>query len=191
MTPQELEQKLEAVLFYKGEPVKRAVLAKAVGVSEQQVVNAIHDLQTNLEGRGIRLVSEGEYVGLATAPEVSELIAALRKEELEGPLGKAGLETLAIVIYKGPLSRAEIDYIRGVNSSSILRSLTMRGLIEKVDNPKDKRSYLYRATPELPAALGLSSLQEAPEFEKIQEEIATILEEKEKEDLEEANEHDQ
>lgn len=172
----ELAKKLEAVLFYKGEPMKIHALAKAVSASEETTQKALHTLVINLSSRGIRLVLEGEYAGLATAPDTDRLIEAIRKEELEGPLGKAGLETLAIIIYKGPSSRSDIEYIRGVNSSSILRSLTMRGLIEKTEHPTDKRSFLYRATPELPATLGLSSLSKSPEYETVRESITRILE---------------
>jgi segregation and condensation protein B len=73
-------------------------------------------------------------------------------------LGKAGLETLSIILYQGPISRAEIDYIRGVNSNFILRNLLIRGLIERVENPHDQRSFLYKPTLELISYLGLSKI---------------------------------
>lgn len=180
-----LQQLIEAVLFYKGEPMKIKDLAKAVQFPEERVQATLDELKNSLRGRGVTLVLEGEYAGLATAAEARNAIEAIRKEELEGPLGKAGLETLSIIMYHGPLSRAEIEYIRGVNSSSILRSLLMRGLIEKRDNPKDKRSYLYQGTPELSATLGLSALSEAPEFEKIKSDIDAILQQKEQEEVSE------
>lgn len=173
-----LEQKLEALLFYKGEPVRVNALTKALAESEEAVRTALLALRKNLTNRGITLVVEGEYAALATAPDTHELIEAMRKEELEGPLGKAGLETLAIVIYHGPVSKADIEYIRGVNSSSTLRSLSMRGLIEKFDNPNDRRSVLYKPTPELPAHLGISSAAEAPEFDAIKAAIQKILDER-------------
>jgi len=178
MEPEKLEQLIEAILFYRGEPVRVKDVVKSTQASEPDIMRALDKLSETLQYRGVRLVREGEFVGLATSPETREVIETLRREELEGPLGKAGLETLAIVIYHGPLSRADVEYVRGVNSSSILRSLTMRGLVEKVDNPNDKRSFLYRATPELPASLGVTSLSELPDFEKIKEDIAKVLEEK-------------
>lgn len=170
-----LERLLEAILFYRGEPMKVRHIAKSVHMPEEKIDEALRQLGESLNHRGIRLVREGEYAGLATAPEARETIETMKREELEGPLGKAGLETLAIVIYHGPLSRANIEYIRGVNSSSILRSLTMRGLIEKTDNPKDKRSYLYKTTPELPAALGVTTLLELPHFETVRNDITKVL----------------
>jgi len=180
-----LENKLEALLFYKGEPVRIRVLTNALNQSEEAIHEALGQLKANLTNRGIALIVEGGYAGLATSPEVSELIEAMRKEELEGPLGKAGLETLAIVIYQGPVSKTDIEYIRGVNSSSVLRSLTMRGLIERTENPNDKRSVLYRPTPELPAHLGISSTSEAPEFDAVKTALRKILDDSEQEEAHE------
>lgn len=171
----QLEQQLEALLFYKGEPQKVRDLARALSVSEEVVESGLSSLASILMDRGIRLIREGEYAGLATAPELHAVIENIRKEELEGPLGKAGLETLAIVIYRGPLSKADIEYIRGVNCASILRSLTIRGLIEKIEHPTDRRSFLYTPTPALVAQLGLTSLSEAPDFESIALQLQTLL----------------
>ena len=167
---------LEAFLFYKGEPVRIKEIARRLALSEEKVQEHLHTLAGALAERGIRLVREGDYAGLATAREAYELIEAIRKEELTGPLGKAGLETLAIVVYHGPLPKSDIEYIRGVNCSSILRTLMIRGLIEKIENPSDKRSFLYRGTPELPASLGLASTKDAPDYERIKADIQKVLE---------------
>lgn len=178
----ELQKQIEAILFYKGEPIKRAGLATLLKTTEEQVIAALEQLKLALHNRGITLVENGDYVALGTAPEVKELIETLRREELEGPLGKAGLETLAVVMYQGPVSRADIEYVRGVNSSSILRSLTMRGLIEKKENPRDKRGYIYQTTPEFPAALGISNVTDIPEYEMMREKIETVLKARETEE---------
>jgi segregation and condensation protein B len=172
----ELQKQIEAVLFYKGEPMKKNALAKVLAVSEEALTHALEQLRIALGERGITLIEDGDKIALGTSPEVKELIESMRREELEGPLGKAGLETLAIVIYQQPVSRAEIEYVRGVNSSAILRSLCMRGLIEKKTNPHDKRGYLYHTTPELPAALGITSLTAMPGYEAMRAQIARVLE---------------
>jgi len=99
------------------------------------------------------------------------LIEQLTKDELTRDLGKAGLETLSVVLYQGPISRADIDYIRGVNSQFILRALLIRGLVERVDNPKDARSYLYKTTLDLLSHLGVSKLSELPEYEQVRKDI--------------------
>ncbi len=139
---------------------------------------ALVALTDALTDRGVHLVREGAVVGLATHPKAETVIEALRREEREGPLGRAGLETLAIIMYRTEVSRADIEYIRGVNVSQVLRSLLMRGLVERFENPVDKRSFLYRITPEVPAHFGVSSVSELPEFSTIQSELQALLSDK-------------
>lgn len=181
---------LEAILFYKGGSVSLRELEKAVGSGQNAVEEGLNELAKQLEGRGIRLVREGQSVALGTAPEVQAEIETARREELEGPLGRAGLETLAVIMYRGPLSRADIEYIRGVNASSILRSLLIRGLVERVDNPKDKRSFLYQATTELPAYLGVQSVKELPGYADVVAEIDAVFAERAAVPHEEPETHD-
>lgn len=166
---------VEAALFFKGGALSVAELAKAVDASPEAVEAALAELATSLGGRGVRLVREGDMAALATAPEADELIAKMHKEELEGPLGKAGLETLATIVFRGPIAKSDIDYIRGVNCAAILRSLMIRGLIDRYENPDDKRSFLYRATPDLPAFLGLGSLAELPGYAETRTAIEDIF----------------
>lgn len=175
----ELQKQIEAVLFYKGEPVKKDTLITLLDTSAEDLSVAVSQLKLALDQRGVKIVEDEKSLALATAPETKELIETMRRDELEGPLGKAGLETLAIIMYQGTSSRADIEYIRGVNSSSILRSLTMRGLIEKKENPSDRRGFIYQSTPELPAALGITSIKEIPDYEATRAAIAQLIEEKE------------
>lgn len=169
-----IEVQIEAALFFRGEALPLTQLAAELGLSKEETQAGVTSLRMSLEGRGIRVVEEGGRVALATAPETHELIEKMRREELEGPLGKAGLETVSVIIFRGPVSRSDIEYVRGVNCSSILRSLLIRGLVERVENPADKRSFLYQATPELPAYLGLSSLQDIPGYAETRANIDAI-----------------
>ncbi|MFA6226970.1 MAG: SMC-Scp complex subunit ScpB [Candidatus Paceibacterota bacterium] len=166
-----LEKQLEAVLFWKGEPIAIKKLAQIFNKSEEEISTSLIELEKKLLDRGIVLVRKENEVTLGTSKDTSELIEKLTKEELVRDLGRAGLETLSIIIYQGPLSRAEIDYIRGVQSTFILRNLMIRGLVEKIQNPKDQRSFLYKPTFELLSYLGLSKIEEMPEFAKAKEEI--------------------
>ena len=177
MTPP-LSVTIESILFFEGGSMSIQKLAKATNSSEADVEAAISELREALQGRGVTLVRDGSMVALGTAPETREIIEAMRRDELEGPLGKAGLETLAIIIYRGPLSRADIEYIRGVNASSILRSLLVRGLVERVQNPNDSRSFLYKPTTELPAYFGVQSLSDLPGFADVSAEIQAVLAER-------------
>src|SRR3989344_3952019 len=111
-----LENKIEAVLFFKNDPVSVAELGKWLGEKPDVVRKALVTLEDSYLGRGVVIISDGEFVSLGTHPDASKLIESLHKEELSRELGRAGLETLAIVLYKGPISRREIDHIRGVNS---------------------------------------------------------------------------
>ena len=105
------------------------------------------------------------------------MIEELCKEELSRDLGKAGLETLSIVLYRGPITRSGIDYIRGVNSTFILRNLLIRGLVEKIPNPNDQRSFLYRATFDLLSHLGIPRVEDLPEYGNTNESIEKFIEE--------------
>ena len=81
------------------------------------------------------------------------------------------METLSIVLYRGPVRKSEIDYIRGVNSATILRNLLVRGLVERKTDENNQRSFFYLPTFELLSYLGISELKELPEYEQTQKEI--------------------
>ncbi len=179
-----LEMHIEAVLFYKAEPVKKVFLAELFSVSPDELETALANITHTLETRGIRLTVTDTSVQLVTAPEVSELIDSVRKEELRGDIGKAGAETLAIILYRGPLSRVEIDRIRGVNSTFIIRNLLIRGLIERRAHPTDSRSFIYAVTPTLLNHLGVSARESLPEFGDIMNALDTF--EKQEQEAQEA-----
>ncbi len=160
----DLEKKIEAVLFYKAEPMKKTALAEFFSVSGEEIDNALGVLNARLSSGGTRLVITDTSVQLVTAPEMSDVIDVLRKDDLKRDIGKAGAETLAIILYRGPVSRSDIDRVRGVNSTFILRNLLIRGLIERRDNPKDQRSLLYAVTPNLLNHLGVGKREDLPEF---------------------------
>lgn len=167
MTP---ESKIEALLFYKNEPMEIKKLADILGIKIDETREVLAKLAISLEGRGICLIMTENEASLATAPQTRELIEKIAKEELSEEIGKAGLETLAIILYNGPVSRREVDYIRGVNSTFILRNLCIRGLIEKEPDPKDQRIFRYKSSLALLAHLGLRRVEDLPEFESIKKE---------------------
>jgi segregation and condensation protein B len=169
---------IEAILFYKSEPVSIEKLAQWLETDKETVGTTLVELEKNLENRGLILVRKDDEVMLGTAPEASDIIEKITKEELSRDLGKATIETLSIVMYKGPISRPEIDYIRGVNSSFILRNLMVRGLVERTTHPTDSRSYLYRPTFELLSHLGLSRTEDLPEFDSVKTAIESFVKEK-------------
>ncbi len=159
------EQKIEAILLFKNEPVTFMELSKILNIPKENLQFAISNLQKEYNNRGMVIINNGDEVALGTHPEASSLIEKLQKDELSRDLGRAGLETLSIILYKGPISRREIDYIRGVNSSFILRNLLIRGLIERSESVAGERSFSYKSTLELLRFLGVKSREELPEFE--------------------------
>jgi len=159
-----LEKGIEAVLFWKGEPVSIKKLSQIFEKTEEEILTSLKNLETSLSNRGIVLVFKEDEVTLGTSKNTSELIERLTKDELIRDLGKAGLETLSIIIYQGPISRAGIDYIRGVQSNFILRNLMIRGLVEKIPNPKDQRSFLYKPTFEMLSFMGITKIEDMPNY---------------------------
>jgi len=183
-----LKQKIEAILFFKGEPISIKRLGEILKVSKEEIGEALIDLNNDLRDRGIVLLEKGGEVTLGTSPELSSLIEHLQKEELNKELSKASLETLSIVLYKNSVTRAEIDYIRGVNSSFTLRMLSIRGLVEKTTDPKDNRRYIYKPTFDLLSYMGVKNVEELPEYREINNnlnEAVAKMEEEMKESIEE------
>jgi segregation and condensation protein B len=179
----DISARIEALLFYKGEPVSVRFLSETLKISEEIVREALASLEQSFEGRGIVLMRIEDEVCLSTAPQMGQMIETLVKEELNKELGRAGLETLSIVLYRGPIARSEINYIRGVNSNHILRALLVRGLIEKVEETGKEggsRSTVYRPTFELLSYMGIRSVKDLPEYEQVHTAVDTFKEEDKK-----------
>ena len=160
----ELEQKLEAILFYKAGPMKKSELFDSFSIDADELEAALLKLQERLSAGGTTLIMTEDTVELATRPELDELIEELRKDEMRRDIGKAGAETLAIVLYNAPVSRSDIERIRGVNSSYILRNLEIRGLIEKA---MAGRKSEFRPTTALLRHLGVGGKTELKDFADI------------------------
>ena len=172
----DLKEKIEAILFYLAEPVEINFLAKTLDVSKKEIVSAVEELKLELEKRGIRLVLHDDEVTLVTAPEFSDLIEKMIKEERQRDLGRSGIETLSIIAYKGPVSKKEIEYIRGVNCQWALRSLLLRGLVEKKNSLTDERVVVYSITGDTLRHLGLSRITELPEYEETRKQLEIVEE---------------
>lgn len=173
-----LKSIIESLLFIHGEPMSAEKLAKVADAKKEDVIRALDDLSRTYEERGLILLEkEGKYQ-LGTRPENASYVEKLVKSDFSEELSRAALETIAIIAYKGPLSRADIEFIRGVNSSFTLRNLMLRGLIERVENPKDARAYLYKVSFEFLHYLGVSKVEELPGFEEFAARVIEIFEEK-------------
>jgi segregation and condensation protein B len=160
-----LEARVEALLYVSPSPVTVGHLANALRVSNRRVEQALEKLTASYQKRGIRLQFHHSEVQLTTAPELSSDIERFLDLERVTRLTRAALEVLAIIAYQQPVTRPQIDSIRGVNSDSVLRTLLRHGLIEDVgrsDGPG--RPILYTTTAEFLQYFGLSTLQELPQL---------------------------
>ncbi len=166
MNTEELASIIESLLFVSGDPLSVARLARIAEVSEEETEQALNALEESMfkERRGLFLIRKDGGVLLASHPNYAAFVERLVRSERESVLSRAALETLSIVAYRGPIGRADIDSIRGVNSTMTLRNLLLRGLIERQDNPNDTRSSLYSPSFAFLEMLGLSSRSDLPDF---------------------------
>jgi segregation and condensation protein B len=176
-----LEAQIEAILYYRAEPVGIKELAEILEKDEENVKEAISVLKTIMKDRGLAIFEEGGAIELRTSPDAAILIEKMIKDEDTKELTKSALETLSIILYKGPITRRDIDFIRGVNSSFILRTLTTRGLIKKISNEKENK---YETTTELLAHLGINSVKDLPEYTETAKTLEVKITEQEANDNE-------
>lgn len=162
-----LKSAIECILFLRGEAVTTARLAKLSGAPKKTVETTLHELQDECRERGIVLIQNGDEWQFVTNPAQKSVVEKLATSELREELSRAGLEVLTIVAYKGPISRASIEYLRGVDSSFTLRNLLIRGLVIREENPKDRRSYLYRISADFLAYLGLVRPADLPHYQEL------------------------
>jgi segregation and condensation protein B len=168
METNKLQSALEALLFIYGEPMEVKKAAATLEVKPTEIEAAAKSLSQSLQerGSGLALVFYDNKIQLTTKPDWSSLLEKVVKSELNEALTPAGLETLSIIAYSAPVSRAEIDYIRGVNSTFILRSLLLRGLIDREADPKRANAYVYKPSFDFLKHVGVSNVGDLPEFEK-------------------------
>ncbi len=159
------EPQLEALLFVAEKPLSRREIAALAGVERATVDERLGDLEVSLAGRGIRLVLVGDRVELATAPEAGELVARYVGADAV-KLSPAALETLAIVAYRQPVTKAAIERIRGVDSDYTVRTLLHRRLVVELGRAETPgRPFLYGTGFEFLERFGLASLDELPPLE--------------------------
>lgn len=161
---------LESILFVASGPVTTSRLAKTLEISSGAVETLLHDLEDTYAERGLRLQWTGNAVQLTTAPEASDVVERFLGLEVTTRISQAALEVLAMVAYMQPITRPQIDQIRGVNSDGALRTLLSKGLLEengRLDTPG--RPILYGTTPQFLQHFGLGSLGELPPLAEEQE----------------------
>lgn len=176
-----LHQQIEALLFVSGEPLEKTHLAKVLERTKVEIGTALEELRDKYQNdpmSGLMLLEHDESAELVTRSECSQVVTTFTKATLQEDLSKAALEVLAIVAYRSPITRAEIESIRGVNCSFTLRNLLLRGLLDRFDNPEDTREYLYRPTVALLEKLGLGRIEDLPQYQELSqdERLTAVLE---------------
>ena len=154
-------QRLEALLFVAGEGVSKRELTEILKVTLADLELAIRQLAEVLRGRGLALVVTDEDIELTTSPGVKEFLATYI-ETKDIPLSRAGAETLAVVAYKGPLTRYDVDMIRGVDSRRMLRQLVQRGMVRR--RAGKGRAPLYDVTEDFFKQMGITRREELPDI---------------------------
>ena len=157
---------IEGLLFVASEPVTVNDLASAIGCPITEIEATLQQLKTDLAQRGIRLQRQGQRVQLVSAPELTAYIENFLGLSNSGKLSTAALETLAMIAYKQPITRPEIEAIRGVNSDGVLRTLISKGLVEEVGR-LDTVGYpvLFGTTFEFLRYFGLETIDDLPELD--------------------------
>lgn len=158
---------IEAILFLSPKPISLKRLKKIFPQAKQ----IITQLQQEYSDRGITIVEKEQTYQMVTAPEVSQFVKTFFKKDFDEPLSQASLEVLSIICYLGPITRAEIEKLRGVNSAYILRTLLIRGLIERKIHPQKNNVFVYQPSLELLKYLGVQKAEELPGYEELRQQF--------------------
>jgi segregation and condensation protein B len=166
-----VKSEIESLLFVASRPISLKRLAEATGHSKDEVKKALEALMAEYdarEGAGVVVLRNGDEVQLATSPDHADLVKTFLKDETFGELTRPALETLTIVGYRGPLTKAELEQIRGVNCSLILRNLMIRGLVETLDGGKEGAlPSQYRVTFDFLRYLGIRQASDLPDYDAL------------------------
>lgn len=158
-----LSATLEAILFSSNRPLKVRELQQATDADRNTLEGALESLRDSLEGRGVMLMRHHDEVHLATRPEHAAAVRRALRPEVSGRLSHAAYETLAIVAYQQPVSRARVEEVRGVNCESVLGNLELRDLIAEVGRGSGPgQPKLYGTTMRFLQVMGIDSLDNLP-----------------------------
>lgn len=173
MEQAQLKSIVESLLFISGEPIKLKMLAQVADVSFADIKIALEALHGDYKNsdRGLSIIEKEDEAQMVTASANSEFVRKMMETDMKSDLSRATLETLAIVAYRGPLTRMKIEEVRGVNCSFALRYLLIRGLVERIENPDDSRSYLYKISFDFLKNLGLERISDLPKYEELKNKI--------------------
>jgi segregation and condensation protein B len=176
------EALIEALIFAAEQPVSESQLAEASGLSNKEVKIALENLENRLTRGGLRIQRNRKFLQMVSAPEAAPHIETLLGLEINLKLSQAAMETLSIIAYAQPVTRPQIDAIRGVNSDSTLRTLLSGGLIEDAGRADSLgRPILYRTTFEFLQQFGMKEVTDLPPLEHRGSETTKVVDSEEEE----------
>jgi segregation and condensation protein B len=163
-----LKSQIESLLFISAKAMTLKTISDLTGAEAKAVEQAGEEMieQYKQSGSGMQVIRNGNSLQMVSAPENAKLIQDFIKDETTGELSRPSLETLTIIAYRGPISKLDIDRIRGINCSLILRNLLLRGLIES-KHDKTKDDAYFSVTFDFIRFLGLNDVKELPDYERL------------------------
>lgn len=175
-----MKSQIESLLFVSAKPVSVKQLSELLGKPAKDIERGADELMEEYKnsGKGIQIIKNEKKYQLVSSSENADLVKEFVKDETTGELSRPSIETLTIIAYRGPISKIDLDRIRGINCSLIIRNLLLRGLIEaKTD--KEKNETYYTVTLDFIRFLGINDVGELPDYEKLHKDdtIDRVLEE--------------
>lgn len=183
----ETKHLIENLIFVSGEPISIKKISQILEIEEGQAFEAIKELKEDIKNRGLRIVEKDGKVQMVTAPEAGSCVEKFIGGNLKEDLSEAALETLAAISYLGPVSKYEIEDLRGVNCAFTLRNLLIRGLIERAENPSNGRITLYKTSFDFLKKMGVEKEDDLPDYEKHRKEIRLLMDKNKKMEEDNAN----
>lgn len=175
-----IKSKIESILFIAAKPMSANQMAVLLNADKKEIIKAADELLDDFKKRqaGAQIIRDGSKYQMASSPENAKIIREFIKDETSGELSRPSLEALTIIAYRGPVSKIDLDRIRGVNCALILRNLLLRGLIEGKFDKKKNETY-YTATFDFMRFMGLNDIKELPDYDKLHkhDDIERIIEE--------------
>ncbi|NIP32507.1 SMC-Scp complex subunit ScpB [Candidatus Saccharibacteria bacterium] len=163
-----LSSKIESILFVTNKPITVKKVSQVLGVDEKKIEAEMPKIMEgyNVPESGVYILKKGKEYQMMSSPDNAKIVQAYLQDETTGELTRPSLETLAIIAYRGPLTKPEIEQIRGVNCSLILRNLMTRGLVETQED-EEKKMQVYSITFDFMRFLGISSMSKLPDYDKL------------------------
>jgi segregation and condensation protein B len=168
-----IKSKIESLLFISAKPITAKQLSQLLKKEVKEVETAAKELADDYRerGGGLSIIKSGSAFQMVSAPESSTLVRDFIKDETTGELTRPSLETLTIIAYRGPISKLDLERIRGVNCSLIIHNLLLRGLVEARQDKKKNETY-YNITFDFIRFLGINDVSQLPDYERLNKDDA-------------------